>query len=661
VRSFRKLGIGVVVSSLVLGLVGPAQSAIAANAPAAPPEPARPDTLKPHPNWRPADKPLAPVSVSSHPVSTSNAWKPDPKAHRVRELTGRRTATGRYYQLSDGRVQAELSSTPVNYRDAQGRYQPLDTTVTSTGHAGYPHGVEKNTFRSYFGERTDKLVRFELGDAGIGLGTATAKAVTPQVRGSEVSYRGAVNGADLGYQVTPTELKERIVLTKPPADPTYTFTLDLNGLHAVQQPNGSIALYRADGEGPAVARIPKPYMTDATADRSSPYGSVWSGAVTQQLSADGKTLTVRADKAWLADPHRKYPVVIDPTIKIQPTVTQSQDAMIISDDAASNFDGSWRLSVGTTTTGKARSLVKFGLSTIPAGTTIDSASLQLYFDQDHTTGSYSVPLEAHRATASWDESTVTWNSIAASLGELGGTVTKGVNQANVWHAYNVKSIVQSWISGTQPNYGFQVKAADETTLGRGGPRYEAAEYAYNGENENTPKLIVTYGRPGVVLDAPTTITATGAALHWSTYTDPNSSDPNDDIVEYQVHRSVYQTFTPTAQTLVAPVAVGANDFTDTTAVPTPADDPQPFGNAYYYMVAVKTRDGKLTPASTQIVRLPKAGRVVKLFQSGQIDTSLSSTQPDTNLYSVGCSPWLLSGNSSSTYGKTRSVVKFPRL
>jgi RHS repeat-associated protein len=644
---------------LSLGLM-PGSAASATQDSSRPPKPAAPETLTPHPDWRPADKPLAPISVPSHPSPTMVA-EPDPKARRVRELTARRTANGRYYQLSDGRVQAEISGSPVNYRDARGSYQPLDVRITGAGRAGYPHGVEKNTFRSYFGDRTDRMVRLEYGGTSLGLGTTAPTAVAPQVDGNEVTYRGALPGADVSYQVTPTELKERIVLAKPPADPSYTFRLDLAGLRPVRQPNGSIALYRADGEGPAVATIPKPYMTDSTADRGSPYGSVWSPKVSQELSADGTTLVVRADRGWLADPHREYPVVIDPTIKIQPTVTQSQDAMIISDSAASNFDGSWRLSVGTTTTGKARSLVRFGLGTIPTGTTISSASLQLYFDQDHTTGSYSVPLEAHRVTANWGESTVTWNSINTALGELGGTATKGVNQANVWHAYDVKSIVQSWVSGTQPNYGFMVKAADEATLGRGGPRYEAAEYAYNGETDNTPKLIVTYGRPGVVLDAPTTITATGADLHWSAYTDPNPADPNDDIVEYQVHRTVYQTFTPSASTLVAPVPAGTTSFSDTTANPTPADDPQPFGNAYYYMVAVKTRDGKLTPAATQLVRLPKAGRVVKVFQSGQIDTSLSSAQPDTNLNSVGGSPWVLTGNNSSTYGRTRSVVKFPSL
>jgi hypothetical protein len=112
-------------------------------------------------------------------------------------------------------------------------------------------------------------------------------------------------------------------------------------------------------------------------------------------------------------------VVIDPTIKIQPTVSQSQDVMILSDSATSNFDGSWRLSVGTTSTGVARSLLKFPLSTIPAGTNQDSAQLQVDYDQDHTTSGTTVTVEAHRATAAWDETTATWGNASGNVGELG--------------------------------------------------------------------------------------------------------------------------------------------------------------------------------------------------------------------------------------------------
>ena len=52
-----------------------------------------------------------------------------PRPRRVRELPSRRTATTRVYELSDGRLQAEVSATPVNYQDAAGRWRPIDTAV----------------------------------------------------------------------------------------------------------------------------------------------------------------------------------------------------------------------------------------------------------------------------------------------------------------------------------------------------------------------------------------------------------------------------------------------------------------------------------------------------------------------------------------------------
>ena len=191
-RASRIVSVSVALSMLTLGLA-PGSAAMAAQDSSRPPKPPAPETLKPHPNWRPADKPLAPISVPSH-RSTTLVAEPDPKAHRVREVTGLRTATGRYYQLSDGRVQAEISGTPVNYRDARGGYQPVDVRVTGAGRAGYPHGVEKNTFRSYFGDRTDRMVRLEYEGTSLGLGTTATTAATPQVRGNQVTYRGALPG-----------------------------------------------------------------------------------------------------------------------------------------------------------------------------------------------------------------------------------------------------------------------------------------------------------------------------------------------------------------------------------------------------------------------------------------------------------------------------------
>ncbi len=789
--------------ALVAGVAVPA-SAAPTPAPAAP---AAPAAAAPSDRARPvvAGAPVKPRALDvggvprQQPAPVGRAM---PAASRVRELVGRRTATGSYYELSDGRTEAELSAAPVHYRDARGAWQPIDTTVRASARAGFRFGNESNTFASLFGTGSDSLVRLEQDGRRLSVGLAgPRRAVAPVAAGNAVRFGRVAPGVDLVYRVTPQALKEEIVLAAAPQDPTFTFTVEAAGLLARQRADGSIGLWRASGEGEPLYVMPRPFMTDAADDPSSPYGKAYSGRVSQSVTGGGSrlTVTVRADAAWLADPARKYPVVIDPTIEIEPTPSQAQDTMILSDSASSNFDGSWRLSVGTTTTGAARSLLKFPLTGVPAGAALDSAQLRLYYDQTHTTSAYDVPIEARRVTAPWAAGTATWSSVAGSVAEVGanveqvddgdagktsstgawpystnttltpyavngdyqankdsvlgdtytwvprltesgnylveahyvpatdrttvpytvyyngGSAAVNVNQAagtggvwtslgtrsflagtshkvvlkdstdttkaaiadavrftktatdtkkalvsSVWNTFSVRSIVQSWINGTAPNYGFMVKAVDEATLGRGGPRYEASEYAYGGETDNYPKLVLTWGRPGVSLAAPTTVTATGAQLAWSAYADPSSAT-GDDIVEYQVHRSVYQTFTPSAATLVAPVPVGTTGFTDTTATPTAADSPDPFGNAYYYMVAVKTRDGQLIPAQTQLVRLPKAGRITRIFQGSAPDTTLSAARPDENVNVYDGDPYVSAGNNSTYYGDTRGVVKFPSL
>ncbi len=88
-------------------------------------------------------------------------------------------------------------------------------------------------------------------------------------------------------------------------------------------------------------------------------------------------------------------------------------------------------------------------------------------------------------------------------------------KSSVWNSFPVRNVVQEWVNATA-NYGFMVKALDEATKGRGGPTYEASEYAYNNDRRdfNLPKLVVTYGRQGVTVAPPTTITSTGALLDW---------------------------------------------------------------------------------------------------------------------------------------------------
>ncbi|MEV8348503.1 DNRLRE domain-containing protein [Streptomyces niveus] len=244
-------------------------------------------------------------------------------------------------------------------------------------------------------------------------------------------------------------------------------------------------------------------------------------------------------------------------------------------------------------------------------------------------------------------------------------IRKDIGEYNEWHNFRVGDTVQKWVSGTSPNHGFVIKALDETsTAPLGGPQYQAGDYDYGGETSTIPRLTVTFGKVGTSLNSPTVVHGTGPELSWPAYKN-TTGDTKLDIAEYQLHRSTQQVFTPSAATLVAPLAKTLTQYTDTTAVPTPDSSLEQIGKSYYYQIAVKTADGQVLGSPTRVVGIPKAGRTMRLIQAGAgvTDTTLSSLKPTTNLNTVEQGTlgqdWLTVGNNSATYGKTRSVIKFP--
>ncbi|MER6919120.1 DNRLRE domain-containing protein [Streptomyces spiralis] len=734
--------------------------------------------------------------------------KKAPAAHRVRELTSKRTPSARYWKLSDGTTQAEVSAVPLSYHSTDG-WKMIDTRVAASDRAGYAYANTTNLARSYFGSRSGSLMRFEAdGRHTVTLGLAgTDKALSPVAKGDTVTYRGLATDADVAYRVGRGEVKENIVLNRAPSSPvSFVFTLKTGGLTPKQLKDGSIGLYDDSESGRPLMVIPAAVMFQAPANSNAPVADLTHGRVVQKLARHGSSWQIRLtpDDRWLTAKNRRFPVTVDPTVMIAPTPSTSQDVMVDSTQPTTNLNGTWQLGVGTTATGKLRSLLKFPLTGIPSNTKISSAQLGVYYNQVHTSNTNSVVIEAHRATGAWDASTATWNSTSSLSGELSGTtvqlddgdpgtaakgswpystnttytqyavngdyaynkdsvagdtytwqptvaqagsyrvdvhsipasdratnapytvtynggtyngtidqsagsggvwrslnngnplpfsagtagkivlgdgpastttsviadavrlvepgttLTKAAGSYDQWHNFAVTDTVQKWLNGTTNN-GFVLQAADESTMGQGGPLYEASEFGYGGETATYPKLTIVYGTPGVTLNPPTVIHATGAELSWPAYTN-TTGDPSNDLAEYQVHRSVFQGFTPSPATLVAPVAAGTTSFTDTTAVPTAADATDPF-HAVYYEVAVKTKGGQIIGGPVQLAELPKSGQTTQIIQAGQTDTTLSSAQPTTahdTISSDGVNQkWLEVGNNSATYGTMRAVLKFP--
>jgi YD repeat-containing protein len=216
--------------------------------------------------------------------------------------------------------------------------------------------------------------------------------------------------------------------------------------------------------------------------------------------------------------------------------------------------------------------------------------------------------------------------------------------------------------------------------------YSASEATYGGETAARPNLVVTYDEPGVTLNPPSTINASGAELTWSKYIDPTPAD-DDDLIEYQIFRGCralpsngcatpvgdyFSTTAPSAMELVGTVRPDVTSFTDTTAKPstvtsTGGADPATYN---YWVVARTVGDGTSNgkaASNVQTVTTPREGRILRSFSgdvSGGIsDTTLSKTQPTVNLQrpdggTSNTRYWVQVGNNHPTYGVERGVFKF---
>ncbi len=108
----------------------------------------------------------------------------------------------------------------------------------------------------------------------------------------------------------------------------------------------------------------------------------------------------------------------------------------------------------------ARSLVRFDLTAIPAGTSISQTTLWLYLRSSYDVPNASRVIAAYRVASSWTEGGVTWNT-RPSLGGKYGEVS--VPHADWrWYAIDVTDLVRGWINGQYSNYGIWVLGNEDS-------------------------------------------------------------------------------------------------------------------------------------------------------------------------------------------------------
>ena len=170
---------------------------------------------------------------------------------------------------------------------------------------------------------------------------------------------------------------------------------------------------------------------------------------------------------------------------IQPS---SADSYINASATGTNYGSATTAQVNSRSATKAtRALVQFDLSGIPAGSTINSATLELYCTSVPGT---QVQLDAHHITSAWTEPGVTWAS-APSFSASADAVNPGTLSTG-WKSWSMTDVVQSWTGGSYPNNGLIIMADNENTGSNNIYQFATKEYATAAEH---PVLRVNYTPP----------------------------------------------------------------------------------------------------------------------------------------------------------------------
>ncbi len=165
------------------------------------------------------------------------------------------------------------------------------------------------------------------------------------------------------------------------------------------------------------------------------------------------------------------------------TFYPAADAYISQGDPITNYGTQgWLISYGNPWSLVYRTLMRFDLSSIPPGTPISAATVNLYmWDQAGTDFS----VDIHKVLASWTETGVTWSNQPS----FNATVEASLPyQGYTWWHFTITALVQDWVNNPGSNYGMILRNNPEIPGDNGG---RFAKFYSRDTTINRPYLLIT--------------------------------------------------------------------------------------------------------------------------------------------------------------------------
>ncbi len=420
----------------------------------------------------PAYRPHTPAVKSAKSQTSARRGRFDPQTSK--RILSAASATSDIYQNADGSYTRKTFAGNVNYRAADGTWQPIDTRL-ARGSDGRLRAMANSLGIDFAGTADDRALASLKVDATHEVSYNLQGAVkrTPTVAGSAVTYPKVMPDTDLTLTSIGPGIKETLVLHSAKALTSWVFPLHLRGLVAQVEVDGSVAF--RDPTGAVRATVPPGYMTDSKYDPHSGLPAESRAVKYRLITVDGGTaLEVSADPVWVNDPARVFPIRVDPTVTEYPSASTFVDTINRGDNS-----GKYNLEVGTPDGGheKAYSFLQFAnFGDRYAQDAMSSAKLHVFafwayncdrnrFDVNPVTqpwtpsGVKSYPGPAFRRTVGWTDQAA---PTACKNGSGGGFHDPGVGD---WLTFGIDpNLFTEWATGA-PNYGLALTASQTNSAG----------------------------------------------------------------------------------------------------------------------------------------------------------------------------------------------------
>jgi RHS repeat-associated protein len=243
--------------------------------------------------------------------NTNPALSEAPTAEPGPEIEADRTATSQTFELPEGARETRIFAAPINYRDEEGKWQPIEEGFEEAKDGALTNG--ENSFEVSLPQQMDEgSVRLTSEEGWVASELVGTPTEAVEVNGNTASYEGTQPGLEFNLHTVSDGIKEDIELADPSASHAFSYELSAAaGLAPVQNEDGSIDFRNEEEE--TVVTLPAPVIEDSSPDATP------SHAVHYELRAqegDKWRLMVEADPKWLADPGRTFPAHIDPSMTV---------------------------------------------------------------------------------------------------------------------------------------------------------------------------------------------------------------------------------------------------------------------------------------------------------------------------------------------------------